>query len=287
MTDNALTQSMERLAVISVAPTRKKNDLRKQGEKLVRHGGRIIEMLIIPALALTLWTMATHFAWLPSQILPSPKLVVATFHELLVEGDIAANLGISLTRVVEGFSIGAVIGIPLGIAMGIFPLVDDCVCPLFKAFAQVPSLAWIPLLMLVFGIEEALKLVVITRACMVPMTLTARDGIRNIPVSYLEVAKALNLRPMTRLTRIVLPAVVPSAFSGIRQGLGHAWVSLVVVEMLASAEGIGYLMAWGRLLFQLDIVMVCMAIVGTIGFAMDCGLKSIESRLLRWRTPAL
>ncbi len=286
MNDNALTQSMEPPAAISL-PSVQKGDRLNRRENFGRQGGRIAEMLILPGLGLAVWAMAAHFAWLPAQILPAPKLVMATFHELIVEGDIAANLGISLTRVVEGFFLGAAIGIPLGIAMGTSAIVDDCVCPLFKAFAQVPSLAWIPLLMLVFGIEEALKLVVITRACMVPMTLTTRDGIRNIPASYLEVARALNLRPMTRLAKIVLPAVVPSAFSGIRQGLGHAWVSLVVVEMLASAEGIGYLMAWGRLLFQLDIVMVCMVIVGAIGFAMDCGLKSIESRLLRWRTPAL
>ncbi len=137
--------------------------------------------------------------------------------------------------------------------------------------------------MQIFGIHETLKLVVMAKAALIPIAFTTSTGVRNIPASYLEVGKVLRLNRLTMLWRIILPGALPSIFSGMRQGLGHVWVSLIIVEMLASAEGIGYLMSWGRTIFQLDIVMVGIVVIGLVGFSFDLALRLLESRLLRWQ----
>jgi sulfonate transport system permease protein len=155
--------------------------------------------------------------------------------------------------------------------------------PTFRAFCQVPTMAWLPLMMLVFGIGETLKIVIITKAVLIPMTVNTFEGIRRIPAQYFEVARVLRLSRRTTLTRLVLPAIFPPMFAGVRQGLGHAWVSLVGVELLASTQGIGYMMSWGRVIFQLDIVFAGVLVVGLVGLAMDVGLRRIESRLGNWR----
>lgn len=240
--------------------------------------------LIFPALLLGLWWWATEKALLPANILPAPKTVLATFREFLSTGELASNLGISLLRVAKGFALGSLLGLALGFALGFSPAIESWIGPTFRTLAQVPSLAWIPLLMQVLGIDESLKLVVMAKAAMIPIAFTTSAGIRDIPPAYREVGRVLRLTPFSMLFRIVLPGALPSIFSGMRQGLAHVWVSLIIVEMLASAEGIGYLMSWGRTIFQLDIVLMGIVVIGVIGFLLDLILKLAEARLLRWKT---
>jgi sulfonate transport system permease protein len=245
--------------------------------------GRVVIAVAFPLALLALWQCAAARAWLPVQILPPPELVADTLHQLWTSGELPAHLRISFLRVVQGFLIGASLGVGLGLVMGCWRLGEETLDPLFKAFCQVPTMAWLPLMMLLLGIGEALKIVIIVKAVMVPMTVNTFEAIRGIPVGYLEVARALRLCQRTRLLRLVLPAVFPQMFSGVRQGLSHAWVALVGVELLASTEGIGYLMSWGRIVFQLDIVFVGILVIGGVGLAMDIGLRGVERHLSRWQ----
>jgi len=116
--------------------------------------------------------------------------------------------------------------------------------------------------------------------------LNTHEGIRAIPRQYKEVGQVFRLNRWTLIRRVMLPAALPSVFGGVRLALSHAWIALVIVEMLASTEGVGYLMTWGRTLFQIDIVMAGMVVIGIIGLAMDAGLKRIEQRLRRWAPDA-
>jgi len=114
------------------------------------------------------------------------------------------------------------------------------------------------------------------------VAVNTHKGIRNVPAAYREVGAVLTFGPWLTLTRIVLPAAVPTIFCGVRYGLTNAWLALVAVELLASSEGLGYLMVWGRQLFQLDVVVLAMIVVGLIGFALDWMLGWVERRLRRW-----
>ena len=238
--------------------------------------------LVVPGVLLALWQLSATFGWVSVQILPPPALVARTFLELLLSGDIGESLWISTQRVLTGFLIGAGAGVAFGVAMGLSRRVEQYLCPLFRAAAQIPSLGWLPFLILLVGIGEALKFLIIAKSCFVPMALNSHEGIRNVPRPYLEVARVFRLGRRALLWRVVLPAALPPVFSGVRLALSHAWIALVIVEMLASTEGIGYLMTWGRTLFQVDVVMAGMVVIGTVGLLMDNGLKRVERRLRRW-----
>jgi sulfonate transport system permease protein len=238
--------------------------------------------LAFPAVLVLLWEVSARFDLVPAQILPNPQLVAATFQEFIETGDLAFHARISLLRVVQGFALGAGAGLVLGISMGLSKRIRELVDPLFLAVVQVPALGWIPLLMLLVGIDEALKVIVIAKAAAIPVTINTYKGIRNVPRIYREVGEVLTFGPWLTLRRIVLPASVPSIFTGIRYGLTNAWLALVAVELLASSEGLGYLMVWGRQLFQLDLVIMAMIVVGVIGFVLDWGLGLVERRLQRW-----
>lgn len=238
--------------------------------------------LAFPAFLLGLWVLSARLGWLPAQILPDPALVAATVTEFVDSGDLWFHTGVSLLRVVEGFALGAALGLGLGVAMGLSDRARWIIEPSFTAIAQVPPLGWIPLLMLLVGIDEALKVLIIAKAALIPVALNTHKGIRNVPTAWREVGAALTFGPWLTLTRIVLPASVPTVFTGIRNGLTNAWLALVAVELLASSEGLGYLMVWGRQLFQLDLVLLAMIVVGLVGFALDWSLGRVERRLQRW-----
>jgi len=239
--------------------------------------------LLFPAFLLVLWSLAARLGWLPPQILPAPEEVGSALLELARNGDLARDTGISLLRVVEGFAAGCVLGLLLGVAMGLSPTVEDYVRPLFTAFAQVPTLGWIPLLMLLVGIGEGLKILVIAKAAFVPVTLNTLAGIRAVPAHYSEVGTVFRFSRWQMLSRVIFPAAVPPIFTGLRYGLTHSWNALVAVELLASAEGLGYLLVWGRQMFWLDTMMAAMAMIGIVGFLLDRVMAMLEARLQRWR----
>ena len=158
--------------------------------------------------------------------------------------------------------------------------------PLFTAVAQVPTIGWIPLLMLFLGIGETLKVVVIAKAAFFPMVINTAAGIRGIPAGYREVAETLCLTPLQALRRLVVPAALPSIFTGVRYSLTKAWTALVAVELLASAEGLGYLLVWSRQMFWLDTMLAAMLVIGIVGYLMEAGLAAAEARLEGWRIDA-
>lgn len=242
--------------------------------------------LILPAGLLGLWTLASAKEWVAPQILPPPLNVATTLLELLRSGELPLNIGISLARVAAGFLVGATLGLLLGLAMGLSRTVEDYLHPLFKAISQVPVLGWLPLAMMLLGIGEALKVAIIAQASLVPVAINTLQGVRSVSRNYVEVARTFRFSRRQLLQKVVLPATVPSLFVGVRFGITQAWLSLVTVELLASSEGLGFMIVWGRQLLQLDLVLAAILVVGIVGLAIDKSLALIEARLLRWRPAA-
>src|SRR5450830_463633 len=239
--------------------------------------------LPFPLALLLLWYVSAQCEWVAPQGLPSPQVVLTTFLDLVRSGDMFDNLKISFVRVLLGFGVGLIGGLLLGVAMGLSPVFKDYVYPLFKAFSQVPVLGWLPLLMLLVGIDEALKIILISKAALVPIALNTYKGIENVPARYVEVARVLKFSRWQLLWRVIFPAALPPIWNGVRYGFTHAWLALVVVELLASSEGLGYMIVFGRQLFQLDVVMAAVVVVGVVGYTLDQVLARIEVVLLGWR----
>jgi sulfonate transport system permease protein len=230
---------------------------------------------------IAVWTIISWFKLMPRQVLPSPLLVCHTFAEILRSGLLLGNLLLSVRRVLLGFAIGAIAGLLLGTLMGSSQVANDYLGPTFLALAQVPIVGWIPLFMIMFGLGEALKLVIVALASLIPVVVNTRDGIANVPKNYLEIGKIYKFAPLTRLRRIALPSALPSIFTGLRYGMTHSWIALIVAELFASTAGLGYLLVWGRQLFEIDLVICMIVVIGVVGYAMDLAMAVCEHRVLQ------
>jgi sulfonate transport system permease protein len=239
--------------------------------------------LVAPAALLLVWSAAVNLDVVSRQVLVPPRQVLATFVNLVSSGELAMHLRKSLTRLAFGFAIGASLGLVLGVAMGSSRRTEELVAPVFRVARQIPSIALIPALILILGVEEALKIVIVAKATFFPVALAAFEGVRQIPRPYLEVAAVNRVPPYVLVTKLLVPATVPSIVAGVRLSLGRSWMVLVASELMAADSGVGQMMEMGRQMFRIDVVMVGVFVTGAIGLTLDGGVRLIERRLARWK----
>lgn len=246
-----------------------------------RLGGvvRTAEPFVLPIALFALWAVGAAQGWIPAQVLPSPQFVWETLSELATSGELWLHAQASLQRVLVGFVAGSALGLLLGAFMGLSKTVEAYLLPAFNALVQIPVLGWLPFVLLLVGIGEPLKYILIAKAALVPVTLATLQGFRQTPAALLEVGNVYGYTRRQQVLEIVVPTAVPTLFTGLRLGFTKAWLSLVVVELVASSEGLGYLIVYGRQLFQLDLVMGAVIIVGALGYAIDRLLDLAEARV--------
>jgi len=238
--------------------------------------------LVVPAILLAAWAVLSGIGWLPAQILPDPSLVAKTIAEFAASGELLEHVTISLQRVLIGFAIGSAAGLLIGTAIGLSANLRAFFLTPFLFLTQVHVLALLPLLVLLVGIDEEMKIIVITWAAFVPMVLNTAQGIRNVPVQWREVGAVLTFDPWYQFSRIIAPASAPAIFTGLREAVANSWQALVIAELFASSEGLGYLVGWGRQLFQLDILLMSILAIGVIGLALNAAIGHLERRMYRW-----
>lgn len=185
-----------------------------------------------------------------------------------------------------GFALGGLLGLTLGAVMGLWSGARDYLLPSFNALVQIPVLGWLPFALLLFGIGEPLKYALIASAALVPVTLNTLQAFQQAPPALLEVGRVFAFSHRQMIIHIVLPSAVATLFTGFRLGFTKAWLSLVVVELVASSEGLGYLIVYGRQLFQLDLVLAAVVIVGAVGYLFDRLFELAERLLNRSRAAA-
>ncbi|NHC03105.1 ABC transporter permease [Acinetobacter sp. 187] len=239
---------------------------------------------IFPIILLWLWHVSVEKNWVNPLLLPAPDLVWTALKDLYSSGELWSNLKVSLSRIAYGFSAGISLALLLGLSMGLSKTVEAYLWPIFKVINLVPVVGWIPLLILLVGIDEALKIILIAKSALVPMTINVFKGVRNIPQSLTEVADVYQLGTWSKFKNLVLPGAFISFIGGLRLSLASAWGALVAVELLASSEGIGYLMVYGRQIFQLDVVLATVIVIGLVGFAFDVVISLIQKRFSAWNT---
>ncbi|RQZ23553.1 ABC transporter permease [Burkholderia sp. Bp9017] len=235
----------------------------------------------LPALLFALWAVGSARGWIAPQILPPPEQVADSLSELAASGDLARHTLISLQRVLVGFAVGTLLGFATGAALGLSRTLEAYVLPSFNALVQIPVLGWLPFLLLLVGVGEPLKYLLIAHAALVPVTLSTLQGFRQTPPALDEVARIFGYTRRQRILHIVLPAAIPTLATGLRLAFTKSWLALVVVELVASSEGLGYLIVYGRQLFQLDLVMAAVIVVGAVGFVINRLLDALEARLRR------
>ncbi|WP_312528291.1 ABC transporter permease [Paracoccus sp. (in: a-proteobacteria)] len=217
-----------------------------------------------------------------SFLLPSPQMVWKSFWSLIASGKLADHAGISITRVLTGYAIAALLALALSLAMAASRILAAVIDPPLDFLRQVPPLALMPLAMLWLGIGETQKVGIIVLACFFPIFLGFRGGFSQVDPKLIEVGRVAGFSRTELLRRIALPAALPAIIVGLRLGLGYGWRALVGAELIASSAGLGYMILDAQDLARTDIVMVGILVIGSIGLLADWGLKALVRRTLPW-----
>jgi sulfonate transport system permease protein len=239
---------------------------------------------IVPLALLLLWWAAARFGWSDSPLLAPIGTVWDTAVEQTLSGQLWIALRASLTRDLIGLAIGVSVGLLVGAALGLSRLLEHLVGPTFHTVKQISLFAWIPLLSVWFGLGDSAKIAFLSLAAFFPVVLNTFEGIRSVPGELIEVARVLKFNRRQMLWKIVLPSASPSIFAGLHLALIYAWLATLGAEyLLVSGKGIGNTMIDGRELFQMDLVIFGVIVVGLVGFTLNWIASRIETRLLAWR----
>lgn len=240
--------------------------------------------LILPFIFLALWYAVSEAKIYPPYIIPPLGMVVRSFVELINTGTLFQHIFWSVVRVIAGFALASLIGIPLGIGMGWSKNLMRLVEPLTNIIRQIPPIAWVPFAMIWFkaGVVESSAFIVFIGAFF-PILLNTITGVKGVPVLFIESAYTLGASSRQILTKVVLPASMPNILSGLRIGIGIGWMSLVAAEMMGQDYGLGSFIIVSSTVLRMDRVVVGMITIGLLGFLMDRLFKEIESSLLSWR----
>jgi sulfonate transport system permease protein len=239
--------------------------------------------VLLPIAILSLWETASHLHWVKPVFLPTPERTVAAFFDMVIKQDFLHDFLASIDIVAQGFLYGAGLGILLGGAAGLSRGVARFLGPTLDSIRQIPAIAWLPLVVLWLGIGPLAKVVIITKVVFFPVFLNTLQGIRGVPKEYIDLADVLTLRRAQLVRRIIIPAALPSILVGVRYGAGLAWAMVVVAEGLSGMQGIGYLIFRAQALLLTDQLLVCMVVIGLVGFTIDRGVLVVERHLLRWQ----
>lgn len=239
--------------------------------------------LIVPVLSLTVWESVVRLDWVSAHMLPPPSELLLTLADLGGSGALFGHIGISALRVLIGFAIGAGLALLVGAAVGLSRRIEALFDPTFQALRAIPSLAWVPLLLLWLGIDESPKITLIAIGAFFPVYLNFVAGIKNVDRKLVEVGGIYGLSGARLIGRIFLPAALPNLFTGLRTGLSLAWMFLVAAELIAATRGLGYLLTDGRETGRADLVLVAIIVLAVLGKLSDGLLQWLEHRLLGWR----
>jgi sulfonate transport system permease protein len=239
--------------------------------------------LIIPLVLLVAWEAVVRVGWVPANLLPPPSELVGTVQQMAADGSLFQNMLVSSLRVLAGFSIGAGLAVVIGAAVGLSRNAEALVGPTFQGIRAIPSLAWTPLLLLWLGIDETPKIVLIAIGAFFPVYANLVSGIHNVDRKLVEFGRVYGLKGPALVTRIFLPACLPSLFVGLRTGLSLAWMFLVAAELIAATQGLGYLLSDGRETGRADEVIIAILALALLGKITDSALAWLEHRLLAWR----
>lgn len=237
---------------------------------------------ILPITIFIIWYMSAERGWVAPYIIPPPERVVLTFIEFLQDGTLWNDTWASLKRMLQGYFWAAAAGGLLGVFMGLSVVGERLFSATLNAIRVIPPLAWIPLVILWFGIGELSKIAIIFKSAFFPILLNVIQGIESVPKGYIEVSKLLGASKIKILFKVILPAALPNIFVGLRLGLGASWMAVVAAELIASTSGLGYRLTEGRELSHPDVVLVGMIMIGVIGLFMDLILSKVQRRVLAW-----
>ncbi|MGR7320888.1 taurine ABC transporter permease TauC [Klebsiella aerogenes] len=239
------------------------------------------------AVLLAIWWAVTALQLISPLFLPSPWQVLQKLQTIagpqgFMDATLWQHLAASLTRIAIALVLAAIVGVPVGIAMGLSPTVRGILDPLIELYRPVPPLAWLPLVIIWFGIGETPKILLIYLAIFAPVVMSTLAGVKSAQQVRVRAAQSLGASRAQVLWLVILPGALPEILTGLRIGLGVGWSTLVAAELIAATRGLGFMVQSAGEFLATDVVLAGIAVIAIIAFVLELGLRALQRRLTPW-----
>ena len=236
---------------------------------------------------LVIWWAVAALALISPLFLPSPgqvlsKLLTIASPQGFMDATLWQHLAASLGRILVALLAATIVGIPVGIAMGLSPTVRGILDPIIELYRPVPPLAYLPLMVIWFGIGETSKILLIYLAIFAPVAMSALAGVKSAQQVRVRAAQSLGASRLQVLWLVILPGALPEILTGLRIGLGVGWSTLVAAELIAATRGLGFMVQSAGEFLATDVVLAGIAVIAIIAFGLELGLRALQRRLTPW-----
>ena len=261
--------------------------LRTSAFKVPGEGASGTISVVTVVVLLGLWAIVTNIGWIKPLFLPSPQAVFQQFYEYLTgqanDKPLWQHFLASMFRVFSAFLLACVTAIPVGIAMGMSRWARGIFDPPLEFYRPLPPLAYLPLIIIWFGIDELPKVLLIFLSCFAPLALAARSGMRSASQEQINAAYSMGANYMQVIRYVILPSALPDILVGMRIAIGFGWTTLVAAEMVAANMGLGQMVLNASNFLRTDIVIMGIIVIGVVAYLFDLLMRWLERRLVPWK----
>ncbi|MGA8032273.1 MAG: ABC transporter permease subunit [Casimicrobiaceae bacterium] len=234
-----------------------------------------------------LWWLASHLRWVPPLFLPTPETVLRVLYQSatgkLPDAPLADQFGWSMFRVFTAFFAACLTAIPIGVAMGVSRVARGIFDPPIEFYRPLPPLAYLPLIVIWFGIDELSKIILIYLACFAPLAMSARAGVRSVSQEQIHAAYSMGATKAQVIWHVIVPAAMPEILTAMRIAIGFGWTTLVAAEMVAANTGLGQMVLNASNFLRTDIVIMGIVVIGVVAYAFDLLMRYIEHVVVPWK----
>lgn len=257
---------------------------RKRGFRIRGDVAERLLSVFSPLLLLILWEILVRLGFLDARFFPAPTGIVSTFVAMIRSGELFVHLGASIVRIIWGFVMGATPAVFLGLIMGLSPIVRAAINPMVAATYPIPKIAVLPLIMLIFGLGEMSKYVIVAIGVFFLVLINTMAGVMNIEKIYLDVGKNFGASRKDMYLTIALPGALPLVFAGFRLGWGVALLLIVAAEFVGAKSGVGYLIWQSWQTFSVESMYVGLIVISILGYISSLILDELERILIPWKS---
>ena len=255
--------------------------------KVPGEGSSFAISVVTVVVLLALWALVTNMGWVKPLFLPKPQAVFQQFYEYLTgqanDKPLWQHFAASMFRVFSAFALACVTAIPIGIAMGMSRVARGIFDPPLEFYRPLPPLAYLPLIIIWFGIDELPKVLLIFLSCFAPLALAARSGMRSASQEQINAAYSMGASYMQVIRHVILPSALPDILVGMRIAIGFGWTTLVAAEMVAANMGLGQMVLNASNFLRTDIVIMGIIVIGVVAYLFDLLMRWLERRLVPWK----
>lgn len=244
---------------------------------------KLVKQSIVLLLFFVVWEIAPRIGLVDPAFFPAFSEVASAWWNMLLSNELFSHFSASITRSIAGFGLAIAIAIPLGLVIGWYPIARDLLIPILELFRNTAALALLPVFILLLGIGETSKIAIVFFACTWPILLNTIAAVRNVDPLLIKSARSMNISSFSLFYKVILPASIPTMFTGIRMAGTGAILVLIAAEMVGAKEGLGYFITYSQYNFMIPEMYAGILTISILGLIINYGLLALEKRLSRWK----